>query len=137
MNMNMKKISPNSLCPCGSKQKYKKCCQVYHKGANPKTALSLMKSRYSAYAVGNSDYIVKTTHENNEQYMNDTKAWKQRIIEFTQATDFLALEILEFIEGEKESFVTFKALLSTGEMREKSRFLKVDTEWLYESGEIS
>ena len=64
----MKRISPNTLCPCGSKTKYKKCCAIYHKGAVPKTALLLMKSRYSAYAVNNSAYIVKTTHPNNPDY---------------------------------------------------------------------
>ena len=132
----MKKTSPNISCPCGSKQKYKKCCQVYHKGANPKTALLLMKSRYSAYAVGDANYIVKTTHENNADFSSEVKVWKQSIDSFTKTTDFLGLEILEFIEGAEESFVTFKALLSSGEMIEKSRFLKVDKRWLYERGEM-
>ncbi|CAA6824343.1 MAG: Unknown protein [uncultured Sulfurovum sp.] len=136
-NTNMKKISPNSACPCGSNNKYKKCCLVYHKGAKPKTALLLMKSRYAAYAVGNSSYIVKTTHENNEQYMEDTKAWKESIDVFCKETEFLGLEVLEFIDGEEEAFVTFKALLSSAEMVEKSRFLKVDAFWLYENGEVS
>ena len=136
-NTNMKKISPNSTCPCGSNNKYKKCCLVYHKGAKPKTALLLMKSRYSAYAVANSSYIVTTTHENNEQYMPDTKAWKESIDVFCKETEFLGLEVLEFIDGDEEAFVTFKALLSSGEMIEKSHFLKVDGFWLYENGEVS
>ena len=79
----MQKISPNTLCPCGSRQKYKKCCQVYHKGASAKTALLLMKSRYSAYAVGDANYIVKTTHENNGDFSSEVKAWKQSIDAFT------------------------------------------------------
>ena len=129
----MKKISPNHLCPCGSNVKYKKCCSKYHKGAFPPTALLLMKSRYSAYAVGNSDYIVKTTHSNNADFIENTKEWKKSIDDFSAHTDFLALEILEFIEGEEEAFVTFKAKLSSGEMLEKSRFLKLGNAWLYES----
>ena len=136
----MKKITPNTPCPCGSKVKYKKCCAVYHKGAIPKTALLLMRSRYSAYATNNSAYIVKTTHENNPDYTTDTKAWRESIETFSKTTQFLALEILEFLEfidGEEESFVTFKAKLSSGDMLEKSRFLKVNGFWLYESGEIS
>lgn len=133
----MKKITPNTPCPCGSKVKYKKCCAVYHKGAIPKTALLLMRSRYSAYATNNSAYIVKTTHENNPDYTTDTKAWRESIETFSKTTQFLALEILEFIDGEEESFVTFKAKLSSGDMLEKSRFLKVNGFWLYESGEIS
>jgi len=132
-----KKITPNSLCPCGSKIKYKKCCGIYHKGAIPKTALLLMRSRYSAYATHNSDYIVKTTHCNNSDYTIDAKAWKESIEFFSKSTAFLALEVLEFIDGEEEAFVTFKAKLSSGDMLEKSRFLKVGGFWFYESGEIA
>lgn len=133
----MKKTSPNAPCPCASKNKYKKCCQIYHKGAKAKNALLLMKSRYSAYAVGESAYIIKTTHENNVQYMEDTKAWGESIDLFCKETEFQGLEILEFTDGEEEAFVTFKAKLSSGEMLEKSRFLKVDGMWLYENGEVS
>ena len=55
------KFSPNNPCPCGSGKKYKKCCQIYHKGKIAKSALELMKSRYSAFAVGDIDYIIKTS----------------------------------------------------------------------------
>ena len=130
----MKKTGPNTPCPCGSKVKYKKCCQRYHKGATPPTALLLMRSRYSAYAVGESGYIVKTTHPNNPDYSEDVATWRESIQQFTENTEFLGLEIVEFIEGEEESFVTFKAQLSSGEMVEKSRFLKVEGCWLYVDG---
>ena len=73
----MAKISPNSTCPCGSKKKYKKCCAIYHKGALAPSALALMKSRYSAYAIGNSDYIIKTTHPENIDYTLDINSWKK------------------------------------------------------------
>ena len=96
-----------------------------------------MKSRYSAFAVGDSSYIVKTTHEKNADFSLDVKRWKESINSFTDTTEFLGLEILEFLAGEEEAFVTFKASLSSGEMTEKSRFLKVDGIWLYVSGEIS
>jgi len=132
----MKKISQNALCPCGSKIKYKRCCAIYHKGAVAKTALLLMKSRYSAYATDNSAYIIKTTHPDNDDYIIDKKLWKKSIEKFSKTTDFLSLKILEFIDGDKEAFVTFKAELSSGNMIEKSRFLKVNGSWLYVSGEI-
>ncbi len=131
----MKKISPNSLCPCGSHTKYKKCCAIYHKGANPKTALLLMKSRYSAYAVQDANYIIKTTHPQNTDYTQDTKLWKDSIDIFSKETQFLGLEIVEYIDKKDEAFVTFNANLSSGELYEKSRFLKIDNRWLYISGE--
>ena len=131
----MKKISPNSLCPCGSHTKYKKCCAIYHKGANPKTALLLMKSRYSAYAVQDANYIIKTTHPQNTDYTQDTKLWKDSIDIFSKETQFLGLEIVEYIDKKDEAFVTFKANLSSGELYENSKFLKIDNRWLYISGE--
>lgn len=132
----MKKLSPNAPCPCGSNQKYKKCCAIYHKGALSKNALLLMKSRYSAYAAGNSKYIIKTTHPNNPEYIADSKSWKDSINAFSKHTQFLGLEILEFIDGEEEAFVMFKAKLSSGDMVEKSRFLKVENQWFYESAVV-
>jgi len=96
-----------------------------------------MKSRYAAYAVGESAYIVKTTHANNADHSEELKAWKESIDIFCKETEFLGLEILEFVDAKEEAFVTFKAKLSSGDMTEESRFLKVDGRWLYESGIIS
>ena len=133
----MKKFSPNQACPCGSSKKYKKCCQPYHKGAQPKDALILMKSRYSAYAAGQSRYIIATTHPENPDYREDRLGWLAEIDAFCQSTDFLGLEIREVVDGDTEAFVTFRAILESGEMIERSRFLKIEGRWLYVSGEIS
>lgn len=46
----------------------------------------------------------------------------------------MGLEILSFEAGEEEAFVTFVARLGSGELREKSRFRKVDGKWLYLDG---
>ena len=96
-----------------------------------------MKSRYSAYALGKSDYIIRTTHPDNADFSEDTKTWKRSIDLFCQETDFQKLEIFEWIDGEEEAFVTFKASLSSGVLMEKSRFLKVSGQWLYVDGEFS
>jgi len=133
----LKKPSPNIPCPCGSGLKYKKCCQRYHKGALAPDALILMKSRYSAYAVGESRYIIATTHPDNPEYRADQKGWREEIDLFCRHTDFLGLEIMAFTDGRSEATVTFRAILSSGEMLERSRFLKEGARWLYLDGEIS
>ena len=135
------KFSPNDICPCGSLKKYKKCCKPFHdKITFPKTALELMKSRFSAFAVLIADYIIFTTHENNSDYISDLKSWNQDIMNFSKNTRFERLEILDFIEGEVESFVTFKATLFQDNTDisfiEKSRFLKVEEKWLYVDGQF-
>ena len=135
------KFSPNNICPCGSLKKYKKCCKPFHdKITFPKTALELMKSRFSAFAVLIADYIIFTTHENNSDYISDLKSWNQDIMNFSKNTRFERLEILDFIEGEVESFVTFKATLFQDNTDisfiEKSRFLKTEGIWKYVDGQF-
>jgi len=127
------KISKNSKCPCGSGKKYKECCFRFHKGSNPKNAFELMKSRYSAYAVGEANYIIKTTHKNSPYYEKNKKEWIDSIKEFSKS-NFKKLEIIEFINGEKEAFVKFRAYIDGYIMEEKSRFIKED-KWYYVGGE--
>jgi len=128
-------MSINDKCPCGSGLKYKKCCKTYHDGRVPKDALLLMRSRYSAYALGECRYIIKTTHESTRD--EDIKSIKT----FSKNTTFQNLKIIEFIDGEKEAYVTFRAtLLSDGNdssFSEKSRFLKKNDRWYYVDGDVS
>ncbi|MDD3591031.1 MAG: YchJ family metal-binding protein [Sulfurovum sp.] len=133
----MAKVSPNIPCPCGSRKKYKKCCAIYHKGTLAPDALTLMKSRYSAYASGDAEYIINTTHPSNPDYTADRILWKNDIDLFSQHTAFLGLKIIEFNDGEEEAYVTFEASLSSGILTEKSRFLKENGKWLYTDGLIS
>lgn len=51
----------DSPCPCCSGQLLSACCALLHAGQNAQSAEQLMRSRYSAYALGNIDYIVRTT----------------------------------------------------------------------------
>ncbi|GAB6044743.1 YchJ family protein [Caminibacter profundus] len=128
------KISKNSKCPCGSGKKYKECCYRFHKGSNPKNALELMKSRYSAYAAQNANYIIKTTHKNSPHFEKNKDEWIKSIKEFSKS-EFKKLEIIEFVDGENEAFVEFKAFIDDYVMREKSRFIKED-KWYYVDGEF-
>jgi len=126
------KISKNSKCPCGSGKKYKECCGRWHKLGSAPNALLLMKSRYSAYAVGNTEFIIKTTHKDSPHYEKDINEWKKSIKEFSKSS-FKKLEIIGFIDGEKEAYVEFKAFIDDYEMHEKSYFIKED-KWYYVKG---
>lgn len=135
------KFSVNDSCPCGSTKKYKKCCKTFHdKIIFPKTALELMKSRYSAYVTSNAKYIIETTHKDNPDFTDNIKEWENDILIFCNNTKFIGLEILEFIDDENESFVKFKAnMIQQGNdvsFVEKSRFLKVEGIWLYVDGKF-
>ncbi|HWS26863.1 MAG TPA: YchJ family metal-binding protein, partial [Xanthomonadales bacterium] len=49
-------------CPCGSQLPYRDCCGHYHAGVAAPDALALMRSRYSAYVLGDRDYLLRTWH---------------------------------------------------------------------------
>ena len=135
------KLSVNSICPCGSLKKYKKCCKIFHDDLKkPSNALELMKSRFSAFAFCKSDYIIKTTHQKNCDFSLNTSSWIADIELFSKNTIFEKLDILDFTDNEFESFVTFKATLFQNKKDisfiEKSRFLKESNIWLYVDGEF-
>jgi len=96
-----------------------------------------MRSRYSAYVLGIAEYIMQTTHPDNCDYTEEKERWKEEILDFCHHTTFLGLTVSDFTDGEEEAFITFEAALSSGILREKSRFLKEDGRWLYVDGDIS
>ncbi|MDH5544315.1 MAG: YchJ family metal-binding protein [Gammaproteobacteria bacterium] len=124
------------LCPCGSKKPYDKCCGLYHTGEqHPATAEHLMRSRYSAFAKNDFDYLNRSTHESAEQY--DTPHNRQLYSQF----EWVGLEILSTEKGtidDNEGYVDFVASYRVGggdhTIREKSYFRKQGGRWLYFSG---
>lgn len=128
-------------CPCRSGKQYGECCQPFHLGKKPNTALQLMRSRFAAYALCMPDYIIRTTHPENPQFCHDIEEWTQKISEFSSRTEFKDLEILEFQESPSFSTVTFVAYLIQDErdvsFTEKSYFQKINGEWFYRSGQLS
>lgn len=127
-------------CSCHSGIAYEECCKKYHSGELPNDALSLMRSRYAAYSLGNAEYIINTTHPDNPQFLQDRKKWKEQILDFCDKTTFQNLTIIETVPGENLSFVTFLATLSQmgsdASFTERSRFEKMGGLWLYHSGEF-
>lgn len=133
-----------SICPCGSKKPYQECCGLYHLGKSyPQDPLNLMKSRYSAYALGLADYIIKTTHPLNPRYEKDKEAWKKDILTFSNNTQFLGLDILEVLpkrDSDGIAVVMFKVHLKQGSQdtsfTERSYFAELEGKWLYLDGDV-
>ena len=94
-----------------------------------------MRSRYSAYALKLADYIIRTTHPENNAAMADLTAWKKEIITFSQMTDFAGLQIIDFQQEKNRATVTFRAILKQKDrdvsFTEKSLFLKIKDCWFY------
>ncbi len=47
-------------CTCGSGRKFDNCCGPILAGASPATAEALLRSRYTAFATADTDYLVET-----------------------------------------------------------------------------
>jgi SEC-C motif-containing protein len=125
-------------CPCGTEKNYQDCCAVYHQnpGSAP-TAEALMRSRFSAFARNDIDYIQRTQQLDNDTREDDTQA----IQEENSTTLWTQLDILETEQGQASDdtgSVTFRARFTEGkhqgELTEKSLFNKINGQWLYVSG---
>lgn len=133
-------IHQKMICPCQSGKEYQECCQPFHMGKIPDTALELMRSRFTAYTLSIPEYIIRTTHPGSPQFFHNVQEWAQKIAHFCSHTQFKGLEILGVQEGARFSTVTFVVhMLQEGKdvsFTEKSYFEKVKGKWLYRSGQL-
>jgi len=113
-------------CPCGSGKKFKACCNLYLSGqAYPKMAEPLMRSRYSAYAMGNLAYLRNTWHPETcpNLDMDDLE------------TQWTRLEVIKSKPGLKKSVVEFKAWYTENDQEhvthEISLFKLYKKRWVY------
>lgn len=123
------KLSPKCKMPLRQLDSNTKNVVPFTFGVEAADALKLMVTRYSAYAAGDTNYIIRTTHPNNPDFKEDRKVWAKELSVFCDSTEFLGLEVADFIDGENEAFVEFKARLSDGILHRKSRFLKENGRW--------
>lgn len=127
-------------CPCCSGKLYRDCCSLYHQGKEAETAVALMRSRYSAYALNNVDYIIRTTHPRHPSLTQNLNQWKEEILNFALNTDFESLEIIDSKEQGERATVIFIAHLKQNDeditFTERSFFAKVEGCWLYVNGDI-
>lgn len=124
----------NQTCPCCSTQDYNVCCGPYHKGnIKAPTAEALMRSRYTAYAMGDAQYIYRTWHEKTRPTLPSLrKSGPQNLV---------ALKILSTQEGKEDNVKGVVEFASSYEVdnaeepiqqhHEKSLFVKVKGNWVY------
>ena len=119
-------------CPCGG-ETFDTCCKPFlSKEENPDSALKLMKSRYSAFVIGDVDYIWETHHPDHRSITS-----KRDIEGWSYSSDWLGLKILD----ETPTTVEFQAMYEeeSGKFKchhEKAQFQEVDGKWYYTEGEF-
>lgn len=125
-------------CPCSSNKPYTECCEPFIQGkAHAPTAETLMRSRYTAYALGEIEYLPKTLP------LLDRKNFDRRgAKEWSKQGEWIGLEILKSEETHNgtKGKVEFKAKFKIGEEElehhEISRFEKQMGRWFLLDGKI-
>src|SRR6195952_3413460 len=109
-------MSPRA-CPCGATSYDEPGGPPLGGEGKPATPEELMRSRYSAYAVGDTDYVWRTWHPRTrpEQVTSDP------------ATRWIRLEIIDA----SEDTVEFRAHHDSGILHELSRFEQRGSRWFY------
>lgn len=126
-------------CPCSSGESLGNCCARYlgtedgvgGSPAFPPTAEALMRSRFSAFALGDADYLLRTWHPDE----------RPDSLELDSDQQWYLLEILGTTRGapfDSDGVVSFRAHYRSAANRklrdsftETSSFAKVGQQWLY------
>ncbi|MBE9061414.1 YchJ family protein [cf. Phormidesmis sp. LEGE 11477] len=157
-------------CPCGSRRPFANCCEPYLKGISKgtnagikyaPTAEALMRSRYTAFALGDIDYLLATHHID---YRSDAHTSLQQTIQTTQWLNLLVIDTQKGQRKDKTGTVEFVAayrskapaklsitlgnqkasatdsenspLNDIGQLHEKSQFVREGPQWFYTQGDL-
>ena len=116
-------------CPCGSGDSYRNCCGPFHHGElQARSAEELMRSRYSAFACGDADYLFRTWHPRTRPVDVDVDP---HIV-------WTGLEVIDTVaggpdddRGELEFRARYEAAGRAGSLHERSRFEHRAGRWFY------
>lgn len=116
-------------CPCG-RGRYATCCGRWHAGVAAPSAELLMRSRYTAYALGLRDYLIET-------WAPETCP-DALVLDESPQPKWIGLDVRNANETGDTATVEFVARYRLGgrayRMHETSHFVKRDDRWLYVDG---
>jgi len=132
----MSQVAPpaaSERCPCTSGDVFGSCCgPVIATGVAP-TAVRLMRSRFTAFALGDTAHLRRSWHPSTRPARLDLE----------DDVRWLRLDILETVDGgpfDTAGVVEFEALFrdaaGRGSLRERSRFVRGGRTWLYVDGDV-
>ena len=124
------------LCPCGNPESYINCCGRYIDGAEfAPTAEALMRSRYTAYALDRSNYLLATWHHSTRPVSLDLTAEPR--------CKWIGLEVKRHQYDPQDpdhAVVEFVARYKIGgrahRLHEVSRFVREAGQWFYLDGDV-
>lgn len=122
-------------CPCLRGEPFDRCCEPFLNGtATAPTAEHLMRSRYSAFSVGDADYLLKTWHSSTaptELTLDPQQRWYRLDVHRTSEGGLMDQT------GEVEFSAYYRHPDGNGVLRESSRFVREDNRWVYLDGVLA
>jgi SEC-C motif domain protein len=129
-------LSISKDCLCDSKKLFKKCCERFLNGSViAKTPKQLMRSRYTAYALGNyGEYLLASWLPESAKGLTVASLSEKN-------NEWVKLEVLNSQQNGDEGRVEFKAYYKSDDdslniLHEKSIFRRIDGRWYYVNGEV-
>lgn len=128
------------ICYCCSGREFEDCCQPFIGGIKkPVTAEELMRSRYTAYATAQIQYILRSTHPSIRKF-HDADSIEQ----WAKSSRWQKLEIISATGGsasDKQGTVEFKAFYFDANNQpqihhENSNFRKELGKWFFVDGKV-
>lgn len=129
-------FSANSLCPCQSGRSHADCCRRYQASESADylqapSPEALMRSRYTAFVLGLSDYLSATWHPTT----------RPASLEDSSEVDWKSLCIEHSAQHGEEGTVTFEARFKDASqwhaLKETSRFVCEQGHWFYVDGDAN
>lgn len=121
-------------CPCGLTQNYENCCGRWHgeRRLQAPDALTLMRSRYTAFVLGDMSYLLDTWHPSTRPTTLDP---------YPASTKWLGLEVRRHQHDDEnhaqvEFVARFKPDSKAVRLHEISRFVREQGQWFYVDGDF-
>lgn len=128
------RVAADHACPCGSGERFDGCCGPLLRGQPAPSAERLMRSRYTAFVVGDARYLAETWHPGT----------RPDDLELDPSQRWSGLEILAAEAGgpdDAKDVVEFRAHWAHGRehgaLHERSRFVRQGGRWWYLDGNVS
>jgi len=126
-------------CPCGSDRPYAAFCKpLIERQQTASTAEELMRSRYTAFTLADSAYLLETIHPDKREG-HDEKA----LLKWANNSEWLGLEVIDTQDGgtdDQEGIVEFVARYMQKGSRvnhhELAVFKKVEDTWYFYDGSV-
>lgn len=130
-------LDAETRCPCGSGDVYGSCCAPFHHGKLAPTAETLMRSRFTAFAVGDEAYLLRTwdpaTRPASVDLDPQLRWYRLDIHHTTGGGPFEDWGTVDFTAHYKPAPGTEAP---RGTQRENSRFRRQDGQWFYLDGTL-